>query len=167
MSARGVARPRATAAAQDDEGHGTHVAGIIAADTFNGKGVAGVAPGADLVVAKALDASGSGALADVERRHPSGSSTTAPRSSTSAWKPTAPRSTCAPGQSLADGVEYAWRHGAIPVVAAGNATPSLFGPAGYAGVDAVIVGATGPQRRAGVVLEPVDRGQVGGRGPRR
>ena len=127
---------------QDDEGHGTHVAGIIAADTFNGRGVAGVAPGAELLVAKALDAGGSGALVDVDAGirwvvdHGAQIVNLSVESDGTAVD-------LAPGQSLADGVEYAWHHGAIPVVAAGNATPSLFGPAGYAGVDAVIVGATG------------------------
>ncbi|HEY3239902.1 MAG TPA: S8 family serine peptidase, partial [Acidimicrobiia bacterium] len=50
--------------AQDDSGHGTHVAGIAAAITGNGKGVAGVAPGAQLVVVKALAAE-SGSVYDV------------------------------------------------------------------------------------------------------
>jgi thermitase len=49
----------------DDEGHGTHVAGTIAAKANNGIGVAGVAFNADLVVCKALDESGSGSIADV------------------------------------------------------------------------------------------------------
>lgn len=35
--------------AQDDDGHGTHVAGIISAVTNNSKGVAGIAPGAKLM----------------------------------------------------------------------------------------------------------------------
>ncbi len=39
----------------DDEGHGTHVAGIIAAQR-NGEGVVGVAPGARLMIVKVLDA---------------------------------------------------------------------------------------------------------------
>lgn len=46
----------------DDYGHGTHVAGIVAA---NGA-VKGVAPGAKIVAVKALDAGGSGSLSDVD-----------------------------------------------------------------------------------------------------
>ena len=43
----------------DDNGHGTHVAGIIAAQ-MNGQGVVGVAPGARLYAYKVLGADGSG-----------------------------------------------------------------------------------------------------------
>jgi len=43
----------------DDNGHGTHVAGIVAAEQ-NGEGVVGVAPGADLYALKVLGANGSG-----------------------------------------------------------------------------------------------------------
>jgi subtilisin len=43
----------------DDQGHGTHVAGTIAAVRDN-KGVAGVAPSADLYAVKVLDKNGSG-----------------------------------------------------------------------------------------------------------
>ena len=49
---------------QDGSGHGTHVAGIVAA-TENGVGVAGVAPEAQLVPLRVLDAAGRGSSADV------------------------------------------------------------------------------------------------------
>ena len=127
---------------QDDEGHGTHVAGIIGADAFNGKGVASVAPGASLVVAKALDASGNGALEDVN----AGIKWVVDHGAlvvNLSVETDGTQVSLTPGQSMAEGVEYAWHHGAIPVIAAGNATSSLFGPNGYAGIDAVIVGATG------------------------
>ena len=48
----------------DDNGHGTHVAGIIAAED-NNIGVVGVAPGADLYALKVLDRTGSGYVSDV------------------------------------------------------------------------------------------------------
>lgn len=44
---------------KDYNGHGTHVAGTIAA-TANGKGVVGVAPEASLLIVKVLDKNGSG-----------------------------------------------------------------------------------------------------------
>jgi len=48
----------------DDYGHGTHVAGIIAANDADAAR-RGVAPGADLVVLKALDGTGTGKVSDV------------------------------------------------------------------------------------------------------
>jgi subtilisin family serine protease len=56
-----------TAIAQDDNGHGTHVSGTIAAVTGNGTGVAGAAPGARVLPVKVLDATGSGSDSDVAR----------------------------------------------------------------------------------------------------
>jgi thermitase len=49
----------------DDNGHGTHVAGTIAAKAHNGIGVTGVSFNSKLAVCKALDSSGSGSLANV------------------------------------------------------------------------------------------------------
>ncbi len=49
----------------DDNGHGSHVAGTIAARANNGVGVAGVAFNSPLAVCKALDSQGSGMTADV------------------------------------------------------------------------------------------------------
>lgn len=45
---------------EDDNGHGTHVGGIVAAIRGNGSDVVGVAPDAKLESVKALDSSGSG-----------------------------------------------------------------------------------------------------------
>jgi serine protease AprX len=50
----------------DDYGHGSHVAGIIAGNGFDSSGGrAGIAPNANLVVLKALDANGNGRISDV------------------------------------------------------------------------------------------------------
>jgi serine protease AprX len=52
--------------AYDDYGHGTHVAGIIVgAGVDSAGGRRGIAPGADLVVLKALDGTGNGHISDV------------------------------------------------------------------------------------------------------
>lgn len=48
----------------DDHGHGTHVAGTVAASA-NGTGVVGVAPGAEIVTLKVLSASGLGSSLDI------------------------------------------------------------------------------------------------------
>jgi subtilisin family serine protease len=50
--------------AQDDEGHGTHVAGTIAARN-NGSGVVGVAPGTRVRAVKVLDSRGSGTFSQI------------------------------------------------------------------------------------------------------
>ncbi|MFC7527641.1 S8 family peptidase [Actinoplanes sp. GCM10030250] len=50
--------------AADDNGHGTHVAGTIAAVTGNDEGVAGIAPDVTILPVKALDADGSGWMSD-------------------------------------------------------------------------------------------------------
>ena len=51
--------------AQDDNGHGTHVAGIAAASGDNGTGVAGVSWGARLMPIKVLNSAGNGSFSDV------------------------------------------------------------------------------------------------------
>lgn len=50
----------------DDNGHGTHVAGILAGDgRMSGGGFAGMAPGAEIVAVKVLDEKGNGELTDL------------------------------------------------------------------------------------------------------
>lgn len=46
---------------KDDNGHGTHVAGIAGATSNNGSGIAGVCPGCSLLAVKVVTADGSGA----------------------------------------------------------------------------------------------------------
>jgi subtilisin family serine protease len=53
------AKDQGCAGPQDENGHGTHVAGIAAASTNNGIGVAGTAPAARIMPVRVLDASGS------------------------------------------------------------------------------------------------------------
>src|SRR5439155_2945630 len=59
------ANPNCPPGPQDENGHGTHVAGIAAAVTNNGIGVAGTAPRARIMPVRVLDASGSGDIGTI------------------------------------------------------------------------------------------------------
>jgi PKD repeat protein len=120
----------------DDEGHGTAVAGIIAAQANNGIGIAGVCWKCKILPVKVLDSSGSGADswiasgiiwatdhgADVINMSLGGTDSS---------------------QTLADAVSYTQAHGVVVVAAAGNdgedptlaTTPNY--PAAYSGVISV------------------------------
>lgn len=50
---------------RDDQGHGSHVAGIIAASGNNGRGVVGIAWGSKIVPLKVLDSIGQGFTSDI------------------------------------------------------------------------------------------------------
>lgn len=103
---------------QDDNGHGTHVAGIIAARTNNGVGVAGVAPGVKLVALKALDSTGSGDTTTVAQ---------AIRDAALAFGARVINLSLGGtdyDQVLKDAVDAAYARGAVIVAAAGNCRPS-------------------------------------------
>ncbi|MCX3058828.1 S8 family peptidase [Streptomyces beihaiensis] len=51
----------------DEYGHGTHVAGIAAAHTDNGVGIAGGAPGAKIMPVRVMGADGTGSKADITK----------------------------------------------------------------------------------------------------
>jgi subtilisin family serine protease len=59
-----VSKGKTTVNGEDDHGHGSHVAGTVAASA-NGAGVIGVAPGASLVALKVLNKRGLGSSADI------------------------------------------------------------------------------------------------------
>src|SRR5258705_10697601 len=133
---------------QDDQGHGTHVAGIIAASKDNGIGIAGVAPDAQLVVAKALNAAGEGSEEDINAGIKWVVDHGAKVVNLSLGDPNFVFTSLL-GTGMRDGIEYAWSHGAVPVVAAGNSDvmgPGL-GSSNYGDLAAIAVGPTGPDAK--------------------
>lgn len=66
LSAKIVAqRSFTTQTVEDQAGHGTHVAGIIAASTNNGQGIAGTCPECQLIIGKVMGDNGSGATSTI------------------------------------------------------------------------------------------------------
>ena len=116
-----------TARAQDDQGHGTHVAGIAAAYKDNGKGIAGVAPDAELVVAKVLSATGTGAGEDVTAGIKWVVDHGAKVVNLSLGDPATGHHRLIQPSDLLEGIDYAWSKGAVPVVAAGNSNAAGLG----------------------------------------
>jgi subtilisin family serine protease len=129
---------------QDDNGHGTHVAGIAAAVTNNGKGIAGVAPDAKLMAVRVLrnqcsspgDCQASGTSGDVAAGIRWATDHGADVINLSLGGGTLEN---ALGCSFCDALDYAWSTGVVPVVAAGN--DSLL-PAGFGNEPAIVVTAT-------------------------
>jgi thermitase len=108
---------------QDDHGHGTHTAGIIAAAANNSVGVAGMAFPVQLMVYKVLDASGSGsdaviAAAIIDAAN-NGAAVISMSLGSSGYDPV-----------LQTAVDYAWQMNSLVVAAAGNyASNQWFYPA--------------------------------------
>lgn len=121
---------------KDDNGHGTHVAGTIAA-AKDGQGVVGVAPKARLYSIKVLDAGGSGSLSDVIK----GLIWCADHDIQVANMSLGSQ---IPSEALHRALMYAKARGVVVVAAAGN-VPN--GPVGYPGAypEAIAVAASGWQ----------------------
>jgi thermitase len=109
----------------DDNGHGTHVAGIAAARANNGRGIAGVSFGSPLAICKALDAAGSGSVAAI-------ANCIAYLSGQGAKVISMSLASAANSRTLADAVAAASNAGALLVAAAGNdGSATLSYPAAY------------------------------------
>ena len=143
---------RCGGSAQDDGGHGTHVAGIVAAP-LDRSGVAGVAPEASLLVVKALDAEGAGEASDVaagidwllsQGVHVVNLSL----AEASSLRPSS-------GASLAAAVQRASRSGAVVVIAAGNDVEAT---RSNVALPAIVVGATDRRGQLAPYSRPLDAG---------
>jgi len=122
--------PAENALVQDDFGHGTHVAGIAAAATDNGIGIAGVAWGGRLMAVKVLDQYGTGWYSDIIAGIIYAADNGARIVNLSLGGAT-------PSQALCDAAVYAGSRGALVVAAAGNTGGAVLYPAACAGVLAV------------------------------
>lgn len=105
-----------TTDANDDNGHGTHVASTIAEVANNGLGGIGVAPKASIMPLKVLSRTGSGSLADVAAAILYAADNGAKVINMSLGGPY-------PAKVLEDAVNYAHSKGVIVVCAAGNSGP--------------------------------------------
>lgn len=117
--------------ADDDQGHGTHVAGTAAAITNNGQGVAGVDWNARIMPIKVLNSQGSGYTADII----DGVYWAADRGAHVINMSLGGGSSSSAFQSA---INYAWNKGVIIVAAAGNSNTSAKSyPAAYNNVVSV------------------------------
>jgi thermitase len=115
----------------DDYGHGTHVAGIAAAWTNNGQGVAGVSWGARLMALKVLDTGGNGSYANTASAVIYAADHGAKIINLSLGGPD-------PSSVLEEAVEYAYNAGCVVVAATGSSGgATVMYPAKYAEAFAV------------------------------
>jgi len=128
---------------QDDNGHGTEVAGIAVAIAGNRRGIAGVAPDAKLLVAKVLDADGAGRVDDINAGIRWAVDNGAKVVNLSLGDPDF-LLTSLVGTPLKPGIEYAWTRGVVPVLASGNYRVGVVdqGSSNYGDLNTMVVGAT-------------------------
>lgn len=120
----------------DDQGHGTHVAGTIAESTNNGEGVAGLAFEAKIMPLKVLSATGSGRTSDIAEAIRWAADHGANVINMSLGGPL-------PDSLMASACEYAYNKGVTIVCAAGNSGQEGVGyPAAYK--HCIAVSAVGP-----------------------
>jgi len=130
-------------AGNDDNGHGSHVAGIAAAVTGNGVGIAGVAPSAKLMAVKVLDSQGSGRCSDIVTGIRFASDHGARVINLSLGPETGLLDFILGNSCVADlqnAAEYAYGRGDVVVIAAGNQSLK----SAYSSNALEVVGATGP-----------------------
>lgn len=119
------------ATGEDNYGHGTHVAGIVAATANNTIGVAGVCPDCTILDAKVLNDSGSGSTSRIANGINWAVSNGAKVINMSLGQRVSSR-------TLETAVNNAWDAGAVVVAAAGNAgTQAKIYPGAYPNVIAV------------------------------
>ena len=131
-------KTNANSVAHDDDGHGTHCAGIAAAIEGNATGGVGVSFGGTVMPVKVLDSSGSGSVADIDSGIDFAANNGAKVISMSL-------ASSSFSQAQQDAIDHAHNtHGVIVFASAGNSGDSTINyPAGYANV--VGVGATDNQ----------------------
>jgi len=117
----------------DDQGHGTHCAGIAAARINNGKGIAGVAGKCSLISEKVLDSTGYGTSTTVANgiNHAVGQGADVISMSLSADSPSS---------TIENACNNAYNAGVLLVAASGNDGSSVDWPAAFSNV--IAVGAT-------------------------
>jgi subtilisin family serine protease len=108
--------------AQDQHGHGTHVAGIAAAITNNGIGVAGTAPQAAILPVRVLDHEGSGTIDDVVAGIRYAADQGAEVINLSLGELPVVGQLRALNEDLEAAINYAYARGSLVVAAAGNET---------------------------------------------
>jgi subtilisin family serine protease len=127
---------------EDGLGHGTHVAGIVAAGGNNGQGIAGVAWGSRLMILKVLDDQGDGRYSDVAEALAYAVDNGARVANLSIGGDE-------DNPLLRDAVDYAYQHDVLVVAAAGNgyAAPVLY-PAAYERALAIVASDWNDRRAA-------------------